>query len=171
MVRPIPQGVLPPAKKSRGDETSEFTESEKYGRSVRFPLTSNAFPFLIVRKPNAAHSHPPLLQSRPPQANPSHGPTPPHRESTGHHRNRSDPNPGRGQSPHRQPHPSYTMVSPFPLVNIIIPHLFHILKRTTLILLDRHLQLSPLRQGLGCIPSLGKAGKCTRIKPISLRLQ
>ena len=66
-----------------------------------FHLSSNAFPFLIVRKPNTAHSHPPLLQSRPPQTSPSHGLTPPHRETTGRHRNRSDPSPGRGQSPHR----------------------------------------------------------------------
>ena len=33
------------------------------------------------------------------EATASHGPTPPHREVTGHHRNGSDASPGRGQSP------------------------------------------------------------------------
>ena len=68
-----------------------------------FRLPLNAFRSLAIRKPRTTHAHPPLLQSKPPQINASHGPTPPHREAIGHRRNRSDPNPGRGQSPHGLP--------------------------------------------------------------------
>ena len=68
-----------------------------------FRLSLNAFPFLTIRKPRTTHAHPPLLQSKPPQIDASHGPTSPHLEAIGHHRNRSDPSPGRGQSPHGLP--------------------------------------------------------------------
>ena len=39
-----------------------------------FRLSLNAFPFITIRKPRTTHAHPPLLQSKPPQINASHGP-------------------------------------------------------------------------------------------------
>ena len=66
------------------------------------------------------------------------------------------------------------MANPLPPANIVTPYLRHTLKPTThtrFILLDHPLQLSLLPPGLGCIQVLGKVRACTRIKPISLRLQ
>ena len=93
-------GGLPPAKKLRGGD-SVFSESGKHGGSVCFcvhlsfslpDLKKSATPFTPTRLPHS-QGHP--------TANPSHEPTPPHRESTGHSHNWSDASPGRGQSPHR----------------------------------------------------------------------
>ena len=102
MALPFHRG-LPPAKqlKGGGGEIPPLSPENMVDWYV-FHLSSNAFPFLIIRKPNTARSHSPLLQLlRRPQTNPSHGTTPPHRESTECHCNRSDASPGRGQSPRR----------------------------------------------------------------------
>ena len=93
----------PPAKKLKGGGGKLPSLSpENMVDWYVFNLSSNTFPFLIIRKPNTARSHSPLLQLlRRPQTNPSHGTTPPHREATECHCNRSDASPGRGQSSRR----------------------------------------------------------------------
>jgi len=95
-------GGLPPTKKLRGGD-SIFGESAKCSGSVCFAFICRfpPWPNHPRPKPNTVHAHPPLPQSRPPPTNVTHGPTPPHRESTRRNHNRSDASSGRGQSPHR----------------------------------------------------------------------